>query len=1236
MAIKRLTFSNNLKAKDLNYSDDFFSLKGEKVIPSDSFSFNSYEALKDINDFKTNNYSNLFLTKKQKTSDWLQADVKDKGAVKGYATTISWRISDKEQQWLYFAKNYTLWDLYVKKVDLKIVNNKSESDYSNYIYYIEFIDESKCKISHTFGDLRLYLSVQSDKTMAFLTEPQQGEDEFIYELDDDKLRLFKKVAHKDDKLNTYYRLYQLELKKQNDGSYGLVLSSNTKIINNNSICYITNNLLDFDFYIDSSWVSYDRSKYISSIDESRSAKGLETQTLIHHQYNDDGGFNFVPLKTNLSYKGNSVRGNNTNQSDLNYPDVDYRTYTTINSGMNQEKGNDNIILNFTFVDQEYDVEDGDDLIFTIGGEENGLPALFPYKYININDTKFIKNGSFGSNVPFFADKIKKLQTSNTVIEGAPNNATYLCTWLYRKDNESVPVWLDRYYYPDLISRRNAHYADYPYEKSFENLLDKNYIKDSDFTINENRVNIVKDGTIAEKIHQETYFDKISDLVIEGNNSYRYQRLSTEMVNEVLEQMESNRIATVTSDSLKEVDLLEEFFFDNEHYRKLKYDKWGKTNAINLNFDIYLQRKKKMGIQLFGTDYTHGFNIQNRKDLVPFHYYATKEIVYLLNNNFEIVHQFDLKEKYETDEIKKIILGDVFDDFIVVGKDHLYIFSYDLQLKNRIHIYNDIYKVAGDVKYFTENKLKVCLQSSDSNPVLYKNNIYIPYNQQIAKIIFCPDSSEDINHLDEESEQKLAAKKPAYIRFLSSDEYKLNYVKYNNSDNDYINVQTVQVENKIKQIYISENGTIYGLNYSEYGLSLDKDTLYGIYDEGKDTGEWDWIYQQSLGKIYGDVDSAQYGEFSSPNSIDKIRFNSLGEMCLIRNFNNPEGYEDVEDNKRMDIYDKTKKRIYTYDLSTLDEIYSLDAYNFIDENHKEQTCFTAICSAGSFIYRITYLSNEKRVVFTRIEIPDTRLVKYKKDEDSIEVAIGDEKQEEISTLPFGQFETVNSNRIMSYETNNALYFNLHVPSKYIYENIATIKFPMDDIQDGWYNINVEIDLDAAKFEVKLNDKIYQTINKKTHSWFEPYVSSNGTIFNMTYYIGTLGKKYGTTMNKILKNSQYDPYNCKDSSIKNMQLYTKALSYYEYQAMRLRGKHINKLILTLPCGNRNNLDEIVRYFKYVSPTAVSNKIKINVAGTGLKTEGEFNLLRKEIMAVLENNKDCLVDVKEIEFIETGNNG
>lgn len=131
-----------------------------------------------------------------------------------------------------------------------------------------------------------------------------------------------------------------------------------------------------------------------------------------------------------------------------------------------------------------------------------------------------------------------------------------------------------------------------------------------------------------------------------------------------------------------------------------------------------------------------------------------------------------------------------------------------------------------------------------------------------------------------------------------------------------------------------------------------------------------------------------------------------------------------------------------------------------------------------------------------------------------------------------YETVNSNVLLRYKDYNSLYFNLHVPSNYTYDYIATIKWDLSDIQEGWYNINVAIDLDEAVFEVRVNDIILETINEESHSWFLPHVSSNGTVFNSTYFIGCLGKKYGTTLNGILKNSIYDPYVCKNSKLKHM--------------------------------------------------------------------------------------------------------
>lgn len=157
-----------------------------------------------------------------------------------------------------------------------------------------------------------------------------------------------------------------------------------------------------------------------------------------------------------------------------------------------------------------------------------MEPLWPYKFININDTKFVKNGSFGSDVPFFADKVKKFQTYKTIIKDddgnkvSPNNETYLCSWLYKPDHETTPIWLDRYYYPDMISRKDALSGDSTYSQSFENIIDKNYTNHEYYGDN-----------IKGKIHRNTYFDKKSDLVIEPGNTYRYQRLSKEMVEEVL-------------------------------------------------------------------------------------------------------------------------------------------------------------------------------------------------------------------------------------------------------------------------------------------------------------------------------------------------------------------------------------------------------------------------------------------------------------------------------------------------------------------------------------------------------------------------------------------------------------------------------------------------------------------------------------------------------------------------------
>ena len=121
-------------------------------------------------------------------------------------------------------------------------------------------------------------------------------------------------------------------------------------------------------------------------------------------------------------------------------------------------------------------------------------------------------------------------------------------------------------------------------------------------------------------------------------------------------------------------------------------------------------------------------------------------------------------------------------------------------------------------------------------------------------------------------------------------------------------------------------------------------------------------------MHSDSGSSKYAEFASPNSIDRVKLNNRGEMCLIRNFHNLADNENEDNNKRMDIYDKTKQIVYTYDLSAFDKVLSLDCYTFIDEKMDEHPCFTALCKSNDTIFQVTYLCDNNSMIVRNTNLP----------------------------------------------------------------------------------------------------------------------------------------------------------------------------------------------------------------------------------------------------------------------------
>ena len=1190
MALNYKNFSTSIEPKTLTYSDEYISLKGDYITTNNNIDFIVYDAFKDVNDVKSNNFSNLILTKKQRNSDILELTGINNDDYPDFVTTLSFFSYDPSDIknpgiWMAIDKGFDTYETDTTKSSFKLVEGTPEN-YNNYLWRVECINDKDCIISHTFGDATYYLIYDNGFTTSL--NPEKGH--FKYLISNGMLRLYSMDVN---------MLAQVVCKKINN-VWCLTLQTD-EVADENAIIFINDDEEKLTHFINSSWITYNRENVINRVNPIKSKMDLESQFLIHHEYSDeDNNVNLIPLKNNLTYQGTVTNGSNlvasNNGKRIISPIVDYRNYTTINSGTNQERGSENITLTFTFTDQVYHLEEGDECIFTLPatGEETIYGPLYPYETININDTAFVRNGAFGSNVPYFADKFRKLQNHTS----KSNNYTYLCTWLYQPDESSTPIWLDRYYYPDYVDRKNLYNKTVSedgstflgsYGLSFQNNLDLFYLNDKFINANEDITPYEKEllEDFEDAIKKRGYIDKKSDLTIHGGTIYKYSRLSKAMVDEVYNNLADKRIEYVKDEHSNDVLLNLPFSFNSEQWRKIAADNFNGTHAINFNTNIYINPKKKMGIQLFGCDYKYGFNIQNRKDLTPFSYYASEEIVYMFNNRFEACNQFNVKEKYNTD-IKYLVVSAPFNDLYLFTKDSMFILDYDLRLKNEIAL--DTILNNGDVKSSYKEEIY------STHIIIHNKNLYAVVNNKndILKIIINPET---------EAEKKLLENKFIASRILGKGEYSTNF-------NAVHNATLSQTAPIIKSLY-SNDDKIYAFNYDILKMSHDGDNIYGIIKEKSEYfNNWYYIFNQSISKLHIDAAASKYPEFTSDISIDSIAYGPRGYFGLVRGFDTNE-----DKNKVLEIYDKSKTKIYNYPLSGYDKLISLDYYRYIDNSFEEHDAIIALLSLNDFLTVVEYQIDTERIVV------HTSNIKAEK------------------TCPTFR-NIIDSNAFINKLEENKLYFNLNLSES---ETPLVYEWDLTTAQEGWYNINVEIDYNEAIFNIKINDILVSSFNSDGNQNFIKHPHLNVSIFDSTYYYGVIGKKYGTTLNEILNgNHVYDPYAIRNSKSENTTLYSKVLSFFEYQATRLHFSNINPLVLTLPCGIRNGIEEIIRYFKFAKPGSTSNKVKINISGLdniileketeSLKKpmiEKEMELLKKSIIDSLSNN-DYLINVKEIEFI------
>lgn len=448
------------------------------------YKMNFYDALSGVIDYKYKNYTDFYLTKNHTLNSVIDSDINDLEKTSSVATKLNFGgnflgFVGTNVRPTSATINYLLYNAY-GQYDFSTTSNKISST-----FVIDFKNSNVCNIYHIYDYEKYYLSLNSDNQLNFYSKSANVSSidfNYIYSKPNKSIFLFCNV---NDKPNFV---------KKVSNSLTLVESTSTNklLIYNNPI------ILDKDIYTETriventTFIEYDNNNMIA---KNGIVENLNNNLLLH-KTNDL--VDIMVLKNQLSQDDIFTNGNNLlSASNSKFFIEDMREYTSIFNDIDSEK-DETLSLNYVFYNKSYYIKSGKNVIVA-------PTSLLPYTQLNINDAKFLYSGAFSYTTPKYADKVFRKDKSISYDDGQ----FYLCTWLSGYPLANNGVWVDRYYYPDLIDKENALNGKNTFNLTYEDVLE----------------NLVKANTnLTDTIEKYSFFDKKSDMVFVPNGEYIYDRI----------------------------------------------------------------------------------------------------------------------------------------------------------------------------------------------------------------------------------------------------------------------------------------------------------------------------------------------------------------------------------------------------------------------------------------------------------------------------------------------------------------------------------------------------------------------------------------------------------------------------------------------------------------------------------------------------------------------------------------
>ena len=632
-------YLSSFKNGTIQTGDPDFILKQYSRNYPGNYNLNFVDALSNINSANTINYTNFYLTNNYKISEiFEQPAIKNKLHSIFGSLIIGDRylkFSDIDPRPYAIAKKFDEHYNYGVPVFSNIEDECTD-------FTLNIFDDNRCNIFYTKNYKKYYLCTDVDNKLIFVkkhlltfsrdvTNPQDFE--FIFSENDNNLFLYKNTPTGNYSVISY-----------NDS---LILSNivgNDFISNTSDSFIISKNIYnDSEIIPDTSYITYDTD---NTIDADKSKFNLSNNILLHKTYSDvDSVVDSIILKNQLLQSDNFASANNLLSGDGNLFVNNLREYSSIFQDIPQENSQ-SLELNYVYYNKSYTINPGTNL-FT------SPSSMYPYSKLNINDTKFSDCGAFSYITPEFSDKVYHLSNDITNNE---YGQYLLCTWLSGSPTSSDKIWVDRYYYPDLIDKQSAISGISELYSTYDDHIELLISTNSD---------------ILSSVQYKKIFDKKSDLVFEPNQNYKYSRIDDSTFSSLSSQFKMIDPKT-NPNYFKSINQSGEltlgFSFDGDDS-----DWVVESDRNNIESGLTIEKK---GYQIiitydvydsttFNYDTTESSWIRNSKivDIEPLKSNfvsigintKTKQSYFFVNNNIEYVFDLPQYQLY----IKNLLYGDFF-------------------------------------------------------------------------------------------------------------------------------------------------------------------------------------------------------------------------------------------------------------------------------------------------------------------------------------------------------------------------------------------------------------------------------------------------------------------------------------------------------------------------------------------------------------------------------------------------